>query len=350
MRSTCSLYVDAGYLLASAATRVARTSLRSSINVNYDALVAALISEAEERSGLPVLRVHWYDSGDGGRPDLVQARIGLLPKVKLRLGRFGLDKQQKGVDVRIALDLVAHARNSTSDVFYLVSGDDDLTEAVEDAQVHGTQIVVLAVPNAEDKAHGVSRHLRRAADDLVLLPSTVIDESVVKVDKPTETDSSAAAAGDTARVIPHPAVPPKVASSPATTPRPHPAPVPARPAPPAVASASAGRSTHQAPAATLAYSGTTGGTSTVMPGYEAPEDVNRYDEEIDAVVRQVYTAFRLSASDGTIAALKSAQPSIPSDIDRALLVDIADALGINNLPEPIRFRLRDRFWDHVDHA
>lgn len=116
MRSTCSLYVDAGYLVASAATRVARTSLRSSINVNYDALVAALISEAAECSGLPVLRVHWYDSGDGGRPDLVQERIGLLPKVKLRLGRFGLDKQQKGVDVRIALDLVAHARNGTSDV------------------------------------------------------------------------------------------------------------------------------------------------------------------------------------------------------------------------------------------
>lgn len=348
MRSTCSLYVDAGYLLASAATRVTRTSLRSSIHVNYDALVAALISEAEERSGLSVLRVHWYDSGDGGLPDLVQERIGMLSKVKLRLGRFGLDKQQKGVDVRIALDLVAHARNGTSDVFYLISGDDDLTEAVEDAQVHGTQIVVMAVPNAEGKAHGVSRHLRRAADDLALLPGTVIDEAVVKVARRTEAGDPAAAAGETARVTTQPAIPTK-ASGPAT-PRPHLASIAARPAPPGGASATGVHGSPLAPRATLAYSGTTGGTSTVMPGYDAEEDVTRYDDEIDAVVRQVYTGFRLSASDGTISALRSAKPSIPSDLDRALLVDIADALGINNLPESIRFRLRDRFWIHVDHS
>ena len=64
----------------------------------------------------------------GGQKELAQQRIGELPKVKLRLGRFGVDGQQKGVDLRIGLDLVAHARNGAADVFFLVSGDDDLVD------------------------------------------------------------------------------------------------------------------------------------------------------------------------------------------------------------------------------
>ena len=40
MRSTCSLYIDAGYLLASAATRVTGTSLRGGIHVDYAKLVS----------------------------------------------------------------------------------------------------------------------------------------------------------------------------------------------------------------------------------------------------------------------------------------------------------------------
>ncbi|MER5836059.1 MULTISPECIES: NYN domain-containing protein [Streptomycetaceae] len=108
-----------------------------------------------------MLRVYWYDSARNGIPDAQQERIGELPKVKLRLGRFGVNGEQKGVDLRIGLDLVAHARNRASDVFFLVSGDDDLAEAVEEAQVHGVQVLLLAVPTADGKAHGVSRHLVR---------------------------------------------------------------------------------------------------------------------------------------------------------------------------------------------
>lgn len=108
-----------------------------------------------------MLRVHWCDSARNGIPDAQQERIGELPKVKLRLGKFGVNAEQKGVDLRMGLDLVAQARNRASDVFFLVSGDDDLAEAVEEAQVHGVQVLLLAVPTVEGKAHGVSRHLIR---------------------------------------------------------------------------------------------------------------------------------------------------------------------------------------------
>jgi hypothetical protein len=157
MRPTCSVYVDTGHLLASAATRMTGTSLRSGIHVDYSKLVASLVDAAESRSGVPVLRVYWYRSAKNGIPDVQQERIGELAKVKLRLGRFGVNSEQKGVDLRIGLDLVAHARSNTSDVFFLVSGDDDLTEAVEEARAHGVQVVDLGVPRVDGEPHGSAR-------------------------------------------------------------------------------------------------------------------------------------------------------------------------------------------------
>src|SRR3954452_23613166 len=73
MRSYCALYVDVGYLLAAAATRVTGTSLRKGIVVSYPDLVARLIADAEQASGLPLLRLHWYDSGS--RPGGMSSRL-----------------------------------------------------------------------------------------------------------------------------------------------------------------------------------------------------------------------------------------------------------------------------------
>lgn len=324
MRSTCSLYVDAGYLLASAATRVSGTSLRNGIHVDFGQVIGSLISEAEERSGVPLLRVHWYDSARNGLPDAQQERIGELSKVKLRLGRFGVDGQQKGVDLRIGLDLVAHARNGAADVFFLVSGDDDLTEAVEEAQVHGVQVVVLAVPSADGKPHGVSRHLIRAADELAIVPPHLIDEAVLRVETPRQPQPAV--------IAPTP--------TPATTTQPNAGNGSGAPSP--LDLAARAPSVPAAPAAVLAYQGSTNGPSQVFPGYDDPED---YDDQIDAVVTKVLSAFRDSASQEDMAALMRAKPSIPRDIDRALLVDMSDALDVYDLNERIRYRLRQRFWE-----
>lgn len=321
MRSNCALYVDAGYLLASAATRVTGTSLRNGIYVEFKPLIESLVQQAEKISGLPLLRVHWYDSAKDGVPDAQQERIGELPKVKLRLGRFGVDGQQKGVDLRIGLDLVAHARNGAADVFFLVSGDDDLTEAVEEAQVHGVQVVVLAVPNADDRPHGVSRHLVRAADELATLSPAIIDDTVMKVEKPEPEPAP-------------PAHPPQVVLPP---------PPPHRPTPKDVAAMA--RRPEPAPVATLAYSVSSAGRGHAIPGYE---DLDDYDEQIDTVVTKVVAAFRQSATTTEQMDLGRGRPSIPRDIDRALLLDLGEALDTYDLSDPVRFRLRKRFWEKFD--
>lgn len=331
MRSHCALYVDVGYLLASSATRVTGTSFRNGIHVDFRGLVGELIEQAEAMSGLPVLRVHWYDSAKNGVPDAQQERIGELPKVKLRLGRFGVDGQQKGVDLRIGLDMVAHARNGAADVFFLVSGDDDLTEAVEEAQVHGVQVVVLAVPvptnppSALVRPLGVSRHLVRAADEIATLAPSAIDATVSRVEKPEP---------EPADVAPAEAPTPAPASSAAPTPL-DVAAIARRTAAPQPA----------APTSVLAYSASSGGPSHVVPGYETPDD---YDEQIDSVVAKVLASFRQTAGPTVLADLKRGRPSIPRDIDKALLLDLVELLQVYEIGDPVRFRLRERFWEMFD--
>ena len=322
------MYVDAGYLLASAATRVSGTSLRNGVHVEYRPLVEGLIRQAEEISGLPLLRVHWYDSARDGVPDAQQGRIGELAKVKLRLGRFGVDGQQKGVDLRIGLDLVTHARNDAADVFLLVSGDDDLTEAVEEAQAHGVEVVVLGVPNAAGRPHGVSRHLVRAADELTTVDAATIDDTVTKIERPapvpTPPPSSAPPASEPVAPAAHVPSPLDLAGK-----RPAPAPAPV------------------APAAVLAYSGMTGAPSHVVGDYAPPADV---EEQIDSVVRNVLTSLRKSAGLDVLDGLVQGRPSIPREIDKALLLDLSDALGLYDLNDTVRFELRSRFWEIYDES
>ena len=158
MRSYCAIYVDVGYLLSAAATRVTGTSLRGGVVVDYQRLIEGLVTQVECDSDLPLLRLNWYDSaaGRGGVADQRQQQIGMLPGVKLRLGRLNPLGEQKGVDIRIGLDLVAQARNQAVDQMYLVTGDDDLTEAVEEAQTQGVQVILMTVPGSNDRPHGVA--------------------------------------------------------------------------------------------------------------------------------------------------------------------------------------------------
>jgi uncharacterized LabA/DUF88 family protein len=342
MRSYCALYVDVGYLLAAAATRVTGTSLRKGIVVSYPDLVARLIKDAEAASGLPLLRLHWYDSGNrpGGNPDSTQEAIGMLPRVKLRLGRTSPQGEQKGVDLRIGLDLAAHGRNRSVDIIYLLSGDDDLSEAVEEAQSHGMQVVLMAVPDRSGKPHAVSRHLIREADDLIVLDGAVVDDTVHVRQLQPETEvpvSAAAAAVD----VPLPG--PRVVASPAPAePKPAAA-VPPRPTPAVLA----GNKVPAAPAAApgrVVWSSASEGLGAGERPAVAPVVGQRELDLIDEVCRGVIATWSITASATDRTRLMSQKPFIPSDLDRALLLDLSARLGVYDVDEHLRYLLRDHFW------
>ena len=56
-----------------------------------------------------MLRVYWYDAGKNGAAEPEHEKVAVLPKVKLRLGHVGVVGEQKGVDLRIGLDMVGHS-------------------------------------------------------------------------------------------------------------------------------------------------------------------------------------------------------------------------------------------------
>ena len=378
MRSHFAIYVDVGYLLAAAATRVTGTSLRRGVQVEHPELIRSLIARAEEDCGLPLLRVNWYDSGarPGGMPDFTQDEIGLLPRVKLRLGRLSHAGEQKGVDLRIGLDLATHGRNRVVDVIYLVSGDDDLTEAVEEAQGHGVQVILLAVPGRDGKPHGVARHLQRAADGLVLLSGEDIDQAVRSraipeplVPEEFRPEDEAATSGTETGPTPREpsesaAPPPEVAARDEPTGQPDgAAPGAASPAPTDGPTTDPPTTTERKPEPVGA--GVPGPSPSLFAKRKAtavvapPDPVwtsatgvsstgshsaGVHPDLVDAVAHQVVRSWCATATPEDLAALKAQRPLIPPDLDRALLMDLSTQSDQYDIDEHARHELRERFW------
>jgi uncharacterized LabA/DUF88 family protein len=318
MRSRSALYVDAGYLVAAAATRVTGSSIRRGVDVDYTRLLADLIALVEQRSELPLLRVYWYDAAHGGKATTAQEEIALLPRVKVRLGRIGVDGEQKGVDLRIGLDMVGHSRTGAVDTMYLLSGDDDLTEAVDEAQAQGVQVIVLAVPSRTRLGHGVSRHLSFTADGLEILDAELLDASI----RPTAPASVELGEPLTAPSTPSP--------SPADIARIAAAISSARPVPrPAMSDA------------TLVY-------SSADPRPVGEGSTTASDQAIDDVAQKTYTVWAAAATPQQLVELRDNRPSVPRDLDRALLLDLSAAIGEYTLSDHVRFQLRAAFWDAVD--
>lgn len=321
MRSQSALFVDAGYLIAAAATRLTGSSFRRSVSVNYERLTTELIALVEEGSGLPLLRVYWYDAGRNGQADEDQQKVATLPKVKLRLGRIGVEGEQKGVDLRLGLDMVGQSRNRVVDTIYLLSGDDDLTQAVEEAQAQGVQVVVLAVPTAAGGVHGVNRHLIQEADGVEVLPPTLLDAAITPRATPVAT--------------PAPFVSPHHGSRLARV-----------PSPSDLAKRAAAQ--RDATPSITAYSGGAGVRPYIAPDYQRdPEEV---EKTITEVVRRAYEAWLRTATAEQKEDLLASKPSIPHDLDRALLIDLSDAFGGDYLSDRMRVQLRSGFWGAVEAA
>ena len=418
MRSYCAVHVDVGYLLASAATFVTGSSLRRGITVDYPALISRLVAQAEADADLPLLRVNWYDSGarPGGMPDYTQESIGMLPRVKLRLGRLSYSGDQKGVDIRIGLDLAIQSRHRVADVVYLVTGDDDLTEAVEEAQAHGVQVVLLAVPDQRGGVHGVSKHLRREVDAVLVIDPETITETVRTVAIPDELVPGSADPGDTTTEPAasadgsHSAGSGALASGPgasadtghehdgereldpeggatataaagtapadgsgtstspgAAAPAPAPGPGPGSTGPETAtgqglpgeqAAETSTEQTTEAPTRSAPGVPTPSlfarrkATGLTLPGGapDGPEvaDGQVTDALVDDVAKQVVASWCATATPEALVGLRDGRPIVPSELDRALLLDLSGRAQDDDLDDTARHRLRERFWFHVD--
>ena len=121
-----------------------------------------------------------------GYVDYLQLRLGrIVPRlVKLRCQSCGKDIEytthiQKGVDTRIAIDMVGLALLDAYDVAILVSGDADLAEAVNFIKEHTRKYV----ENACIMWQGWAKNLREAADVRIRLSEEFLSDCWVQKDK-----------------------------------------------------------------------------------------------------------------------------------------------------------------------
>ncbi|MGH1565588.1 NYN domain-containing protein [Mumia sp. DW29H23] len=331
-----AILVDAGYLLASSAQVLVGTSLRRAVAVSWERLVTGIKTSVAETTDTRLLRVFWYDAANAQAARALSEEhnlVSLLPDVKLRLGRVNNEGAQKGVDTRIALDLVNLALQGAVSEIFLVSGDDDLTEAVDMAQDYGVRVTLFNVPNDESRigVHATAMNLARVVDARQRIPIELLRSAVTPSPRPRENPAEA------------PVVEEPVAEPATTAPRlriPTPSDV-ARlhPAPPV------GQPTAIEPAVALAYSSTTGQGG--RAGGDPDADLR---EAIPDVVRTVVRNWLDSATQADLRALVATRPTIPGDVDSTLLNDLVATSDdrYRVLQTETRWQLREAFWAEVD--
>lgn len=334
MPTQSAIFVDAGFLLAVGGTHVAGTSLRSAFRVNYEKLIQGILKRTAEHSGLDVLRVYWYDASKDALFTDQHKSIGLLPDVKVRLGRISFNGEQKGVDLKLGLDLVGVARNRAASTAFLVSGDDDLAEAVEEAQDLGMKVVLVGLDNPDHRlgVQSVAEHLALRVDSIIALPASLIEECFTKY------------VAEEPRPIPALTVQPPV--RPAKAPKiptsgPRPSDIAARPVPPRerIILPPIPRPRTEAH---LVYS--SGGSGPDL----LPADDNPLDVACD-VGESVATSWYGTVTQGELNDLLADRPILPTDIDRVLLKDCAQRIGEYKTDlQGVRRALREAFWTKLD--
>ena len=333
MPNQTAIFIDAGFLLSLGGHRAAGTTLRSAFTTHYESLVRGIVQTVKKNSGQSNLRVYWYDASRDGLFTEQHKRIGLISGVKVRLGRISYNGEQKGVDLRLALDLVGVARTHAASTAYLVSGDDDLTEAVEEAQDLGMKVVLLGVSKPESRlgVASVAEHLALTADSIELIPDQIMDSAftrVVEWDEKHSKKSALIAKADCA------------ADSGGTGDNSS-APTPAVMVQKAVQQNSAEPMKH----AEIVYS-----SGSSREGYQGNAAYEQKElaaaEEIGGKVAKSWLALTTQAE---VLELLADKPQLPLEIDRTLLKDCAQVLGEwKTDQQKIRRALRGAFWDYLD--
>jgi uncharacterized LabA/DUF88 family protein len=163
----CVVLVDAGYLLGAAASLLAGESSRSRITVDHSALITQLRERAEAETGLPLLRIYWFDAAPDRRPLPEHRRLRVAPRVTVRLGALTRAEGrwvQKGVDAAMHAELSELARNRACADVVLVTGDGDLLPGMMSAKEHGVAVHLWAV-QAADGDFNQSEDLVAEADE-----------------------------------------------------------------------------------------------------------------------------------------------------------------------------------------
>lgn len=346
-----AIFIDAGFLHAAGGMNVAGTSLRKATRIDHERLIKGILETTEKHSGLDLLRLYWYDAAKDALFTPEHKKIGLLPGVKVRLGRMSYEGNQKGVDLKLGLDLVGIARNRAASVGYLLSGDDDLAEAVEEAQDLGMKVVLVCLEDASSRlgVRSVAENLALRVDSIINIPNSLIETSFLRqvLESPGPVEPLP---GDPTQASPAGPASGAPAASSSSVDSQACAPQPARPTPLNIKPARPKKPLEYTPPqfavseSTLVYSSTHHSLGLVLGSEEdAPLSVAT---EVGA---RVATHWYGTVTQQELSDLLADRPLLPADIDRVLLKDCAQIIGEYKTDyRSIRHELRRAFWAELE--
>ena len=325
------------------------------VRADRPALVEALADLAVKDTGLPLLRLYWYDAAPNRVPFPDQRELGRLGDVKLRLGnlreRDGGRRAQKGVDADLHADMTELARNKAAADFVLLTGDEDLLRAVEEVQKYGVRLHLWGVDSPPESSNQ-SLELIMAADRRRVLGVDFLRALYTVFPDPAEL---AAGVAEVAAASDRPAVPADEAVAPPHVPSPaelaalHKPPSVPREVPSRLLFTSTGRGSgyvHDSPAEQLLR----------LSDMSTREERARDDAEDGAAAAAVTAAeagrtyggrWRLRATVEMRAQLVASRPVIPRRLDAELL-GYADARGVDTWHDgQAKHDVRDGFWSAI---
>ncbi|HEX5018949.1 MAG TPA: NYN domain-containing protein [Actinomycetes bacterium] len=357
----CVVFVDAGYLGESAKALLTESGSGRKVRADRPALVEALADLAVKDTGLPLLRVYWYDAAPNRVPFPDQRELGRLPDVKLRLGnlreRDGGRRAQKGVDADLHADMTELARNKAASDFVLLTGDEDLLRAVEEVQKYGVRLHLWGVDSPPESSNQ-SLELIMAADRRRVLDATLLRSLFTVLPAPGEVAAGVAeVAAATERLHEAEEAPAPQQVEPTHPPSDH---VPT----PAEVAAMHKPSTPQKPEHSRLLFTSSGRRSGYVHGPDedrllrlsdiSTREERARDESEDRATGSPVSAFeaghtygvrwRDRATDEMQAGILASKPLIPRRIDAELL-GYADARGADTWhDEQAKHQVRDGFW------
>lgn len=98
-----AVFVDAGYLYATGGQSLTGLKTpRKKLTLDVKRVVPYLEAMSEVISGMPMLRIYWYDASRTSEPEDHQRELNSTPNIKLRLGRVNdgwpVERRDKPVD------------------------------------------------------------------------------------------------------------------------------------------------------------------------------------------------------------------------------------------------------------
>ncbi|MCU0754132.1 MAG: NYN domain-containing protein [Xanthomonadales bacterium] len=182
-----AVFVDAGYLFGQGCKLLFNAPLsRGEMRLKNRQFVEHLARRATEWTGLPLLRIYWYDGSNSG-PTRSHLALSYLDNVKMRLGFVSKSGRQKGIDALLISDLVDLSRNRAICDAVILSGDEDLRVGVLQAQNFGIRVHLLGIQDPDTDAPDMyntsqSSMLRQEADTVRTLMKTELAELLERVE------------------------------------------------------------------------------------------------------------------------------------------------------------------------